>query len=79
MTRESVDVKARRYLAEGRLQLHRIDTDEIRGHCRGDGATYSLGWNPADRWWCSCPAARGRCAHLVALKLVAVRRPATSS
>jgi hypothetical protein len=35
------------------------------------GAVYELGHNGAD-WWCSC-LALGRCTHLVALQLVAVR------
>lgn len=79
MTREGASVKARRYLAEGRLTVSLVSADEIRAACRGDGALYQLGWNPADRWWCDCPAFTTGCAHLAALKLVTVRTMLTSA
>jgi hypothetical protein len=48
-----------------------LDALSIEASCRGGGAVYELGHNGAD-WWCSC-LALGRCTHLVALQLVAVR------
>lgn len=69
MPRESAQTKGRRYCLEGRLVVTRVTDDEIRARCRGQGHSYNLGWNPADRWWCDCPA-RTRCSHLVALQLV---------
>jgi uncharacterized Zn finger protein len=71
MARESVAEKGRRYLVEGRLTISQLDALSIEASCRGGGALYELGHNGA-AWWCSCPAL-GRCAHLVALQLVAVR------
>jgi len=77
--RESIDAKAARYLAEGRLVVLRVDGDLVEAQCRGAGEVYELGHRPGRRggwWWCSCPA-RGRCCHVSALQLVtAVRRAA---
>jgi hypothetical protein len=73
MPRESADAKGRRYLTEGRLIVTTVADHTIAGRCRGDGVVYRLGWNPADRWWCDCPARTDRCAHLTGLRLVTVR------
>jgi uncharacterized Zn finger protein len=76
--RENVDVKAARYLREGRITVTRVDGDLVEAECHGAGEVYRLGHHPRHRtgWWCSCPA-RGRCCHLAALQLVTVvRRPA---
>jgi hypothetical protein len=76
VARESVDVKGRRLLAEGRLQVTRVDSDArlITAKCKGDSAEiYDLGFRgDQNRWGCTCEA-RGNCAHLVALKLVTVK------
>ena len=69
MTRESVEVKAHRYLVEGRLVVREVFRDRIAATCRGDGELYRLGRGDGEDWFCSCPA-RGRCSHLVALGLV---------
>lgn len=69
MPRESVEVKARRYLVEGRLVVREVFRDRIAATCRGQGQLYRQGHHPVEGWWCECPA-RGRCAHLVALGLV---------
>jgi uncharacterized Zn finger protein len=72
MPRESAEVKGRRLLTEGRLIVHRADQRVIAATCRGDGGeVYRLGYEPGG-WACECPAF-GRCSHLVALLLVAVR------
>ena len=71
--RESVETKGRRYLVEGRLLVELVDGRRIVASCRG-GRRYSLGYDPTrNEWRCTCPA-RGRCAHLLALRLI-VRAP----
>ena len=77
MTREPIDVKAARYLREGRLTVLRRDGDLVIAECAGADGLYQLGHSP-DRpgvWSCSCRAT-GRCAHTVALMLVVVPRRA---
>lgn len=69
MARESAAAKGRRYLTEGRLVVTEATPDKIRAVCRGEGATYLLGWRRRGRWWCGCPA-RTICSHLTALRLV---------
>ena len=68
-------MKARRYLAEGRLRV--LDVDENAGtalaECRGSGALYTVS-HDEDGWRCNCPA-RGTCAHVTALQLVTVLTP----
>lgn len=66
--RESAATKARRYLAEGRLIVRRVDGPYALAFCRGDGVMHRIEQHH-DVGICSCPA-RGRCAHLLALGLV---------
>ena len=66
--RENADVKARRYLAEGRLVLEVVTASAVRATVRGDGALHRVTWDRG-RWACSCPA-RGRCSHMFAVGLV---------
>jgi hypothetical protein len=73
VTRETIEVKARRYLGEGRLAVTHVLGDHVAAVCQGETGTYELGYTPARGWWCDC-AARRECAHLVALQLVTVRR-----
>ena len=73
---DNVETKGRRLLTEGRLIVEKITAEGLLiATCRGDsGAIYNLGYDPMrGEWRCTCPA-RGRCAHLVALQLVTVRR-----
>lgn len=73
--RESVQVKGRRLLGEGRLTITKVlTTGLIVAQCKGDsGELYNLGYDPTRRQWrCTC-VARGRCSHLVALQLVTVK------
>jgi uncharacterized Zn finger protein len=77
---ENARAKGQRLLAEGRLQVTRVDGGVIAAECRGDsGEVYTLGYHPRTGWLCRC-AARGTCSHLRALQLVTVkptpRRPA---
>jgi hypothetical protein len=68
---ENHQAKGRRYLTEGRVYLRSVGPDGIRATCRGQGQLYRLGWERGRGWWCDCPALT-RCAHLVALQLVAI-------
>ena len=71
--RENAEAKARRYVCEGRLTVLyvRHGGTLVRATCRGDGTTYKLGyWPDAKGWRCDCPAKTGKCAHLLALRLV---------
>jgi uncharacterized Zn finger protein len=70
--REAFDVKARRYLGEGRLDIRHVVGDVVVAQCRGDSAEiYQLG-HQRGSWWCTCPA-KGRCCHLQALMWVTLR------
>ena len=69
--RESVHVKGKRYLLEGRLVVRLVNDERVEATCRGGGASYELS-HDGSRWRCSCPAL-GHCAHLVALQLVVDR------
>jgi hypothetical protein len=66
--RENALNKGRRYAAEGRLVVRFVEAGSARAECRGDGATYVVGFE-SGRWSCSCPAL-GRCSHQYALGLV---------
>ena len=67
--REDAASKARRLLAEGRVTMRVITTDEIVAEVRGDSArTHSTGWDPGG-WYCDCDA-RSRCSHVRAVQLV---------
>lgn len=68
----ATEAKAARILASGALKVVYLVGTEIIATCRSmsGAALYTLGSN-AGGWHCSCPARR-ECAHLRALKLVAV-------
>ncbi len=74
--RENVELKARRLLGEGRLNVVRVNRphDVYEATVRGDSAgVYSVEWNhDAERWFCPCEA-RGLCSHIRAFQLVVVR------
>jgi uncharacterized Zn finger protein len=70
--RENAETKGRRYLIEGRLTLRLVTPRRVEAVGRGSlGDTYSLSLTAALAS-CDCPA-RARCAHLIALRLVANR------
>ena len=72
MPRENAHDKGRRYLTEGRLEIRAVSDRHVSARCRGDsGEIYTLAGD-AQGFSCSC-LARGRCSHLVALLLVALR------
>lgn len=70
---ENVEQKARRYLAEGRLEVERVEQGGlVVATARGTDGTYKLGYDPGkNQWRCTCPGpASRRCSHLIALRLV---------
>ncbi len=72
--RETAAAKARRYLTEGRLRI--LEADELGGiaqvEVRGDsGRVYACGWD-SEGTFCDCAARSHDCAHLQALRLVAL-------
>jgi uncharacterized Zn finger protein len=75
--RENAELKARRYLVEGRLEVQSVQGAEVVARCLGDeGDVYEVRWDGQRRSWrCSCPAYGPRCAHVLALARV-VRKPA---
>jgi hypothetical protein len=73
---ETTAAKACRYLLAGALTVTRVAGDVVDAVIEADTGTYQLGRDPA-RWHCTCPA-RGRCSHVLALRMVTVRRPGRS-
>ena len=74
--RQNAEIKARRYLVEGRLEIQRAHDGNILAPCMGDeGDVYLVRWDAERRaWLCDCPAYGLRCAHVLALARV-VRKP----
>lgn len=72
---ENVEQKGRRYLTEGRIVVKQAGAESglIVAVARGSGGeTYNLGWDPGkNQWRCTCRAGqKGRCSHLIGLRLV---------
>ncbi len=72
---DTLDEKAARILAEGRLTIERIDMTRTYGwivaRCQGLTGEYRLGWDPIlAQYRCTCPELLGKCSHILALKLV---------
>jgi uncharacterized Zn finger protein len=72
MTATSIEAKALRDVAEGRLRILSVHNGRVFAECQGE-RLYTTGFSNG-RWWCNCPA-RGPCCHLVALRGV-VAEPA---
>ncbi len=66
---ETVGDRARRYLTDGRLTVHRADGTQVLASCAGHHAQYRLGYDQDHGWWCEC-GSRDTCSHLYALGLV---------
>lgn len=73
--RESLQEKALRLIAEGRVHVVWVDHERVEAHVRGTDAEHVVGYQRGG-WRCSCEAARfnQRCSHLAAVQLVC-RRP----
>lgn len=72
MSRESVDVKAARYIVEHRVLIRRVDGRDVDAEVRGGQTWYVR--RRRGGWSCDCPA-YGRCCHLVAVRLVTEATP----
>ena len=62
------DVRARRYLAGGRVKVISATSDAVQADVFGCAGSYRVTWD-AGGMTCTCPAA-GRCGHLLALQLI---------
>jgi hypothetical protein len=71
VTREKAAAKAKRYLAESRIHVLRVDEQVVIAVARGDGSYYWLGHDGA-KWHCDCDARGLDCCHLRALRSVVV-------
>ncbi len=69
--RENSRTKAARYLLEGRIIVRYVDDDRVLARVRGR-TVYDVEFAPGRGWSCSC-AARGRCAHRLAVAHVVAR------
>jgi uncharacterized Zn finger protein len=69
--RESLPVKARRYLAEGRVEVVRRVPGLAIAHIRGTEETHEVRWERRRGWRCTCQAGTYRpCSHRLAVALV---------
>jgi hypothetical protein len=69
---ESVDQKAGRYLAEGRVAVLHVDRAQGRGVFRVKGSDddpYEVGYSMGD-WSCNCQARVLECAHILSCKKI---------
>ncbi len=80
MSRENVNEKAIRYLAEGRIRILSCNEHdaEIDADVRGLGAVYSTG-RDAHGWRCDCPSRTADCAHVIALRMITAFEPRATS
>jgi uncharacterized Zn finger protein len=70
MARETIHEKALRYLRERRVRVTRAQRQRVHARIRGERDVYDASFKRDARSWCTCPA-RVKCAHLLALELVA--------
>lgn len=80
MPRETAEQKAVRLIADGHLKVEKVLARLVVATCEGDAAIYHLGFDPrarngAGEWRCTCPELKGKCSHLIALRLVTERKP----
>jgi uncharacterized Zn finger protein len=67
---ETIEAKASRYLAEGRVQILSVHGDQVVAHVRGSQPDpYEVRYN-GTVWTCSCEAQTWRCSHVVAVQQV---------
>jgi uncharacterized Zn finger protein len=69
--RESLPVKARRYLAEGRVEVVRRVPGLAVAYVRGTEETHEVRWERGRGWRCTCPGGSYRpCSHRLAVSLI---------
>jgi uncharacterized Zn finger protein len=77
--RESLPVKARRYLAEGRVEVVRRVLGVAIADVRGTEEIHRVMWEQGRGWSCTCPAGTYRpCSHRLAVSLVVAPDRGTS-
>jgi len=70
--RESVQTKARRLLAEGRVTIVARIPGQAVATVRGTEAVHEVRWDRGRGWSCTCDAGARRCSHRTAVALVVV-------
>lgn len=75
--RENAEVKARRYLVEGRVVVEIAGRAGVLALVRGGGAHHRVSYSPSQGRACTCPA-RGQCCHLLAVGLIVSQPPRSS-
>jgi hypothetical protein len=77
VVRETIDAKARRYLVEARVRVLFCDEEAgiIETEIRGDSGLYATGRDEEGCWFCDCAARTHHCAHVRALRLIAILEP----
>jgi hypothetical protein len=73
--RESIEAKAARYLAEGRVCIRALDEygGTVLADVRGVGSVYTT-TRGEEGWHCNCRA-RASCCHITAVKNVTALEP----
>lgn len=69
-SRESVHLKATRYLIQGRVQIRDVGPHGVKAFVRGSGHLHRIIYENGV-WSCSCEA-RSVCSHLIAVQTVVV-------
>lgn len=69
--RETMNEKAIRYLAEGRVRLLRVEADALDATVEGARPRpYVVTHRAGPGWRCTCIAVSVRCSHMVAVSMV---------
>jgi uncharacterized Zn finger protein len=77
--RESVQTKARRLLAEGRVEVAHRTPGLAVAYVRGTEERHEVRWERGRGWSCTCPAGTYRpCSHRLAASLVVAPDRGTS-
>jgi SWIM zinc finger len=76
MSRETVQQKAGRYLAEARIRVITCNEDDatLLGDARGNGGSYTVTCEEGV-WRCDCPTRRDLCCHIAAFQRVTCFSP----
>ena len=77
MSAPTIKAKAARLVEAGGVQVaehHQDRTEAAVASATDPHEAYAVGWNPADGWWCACPARR-TCAHIIAVRAAVVAPP----
>lgn len=67
--RITFEERAQQYLMDQAIQVLFADGEVVSAICSGQHGRYTLGYEPSEGWWCSCPIER-ECPHLLALQSI---------